>query len=140
MFLLFCPVLGVLAEYSCVPAVGLDHGAIPPCNSCALRSHSCGLLFVHYSQITFGYSVCPTSRSCAQRWLAELCSCCSVLGVFAEHSCIPAVGLDHGVIPPCNSCTLSSHSCGRLFVYYSRMSFGYSVCPNQSVLCSAVAC
>ena len=46
------------------------------------------------------------------------------IGVFAEYSCIPAVGLDHGAIPPCNSCTLSSHSCGRIFVHYPLIKFG----------------
>ena len=46
------------------------------------------------------------------------------LCVFAEYSCIPALCLDHGATPPCNSCTLSSHSCGRIFVHYPQIKFG----------------
>ena len=79
--------IGVFAEYSCIPALCLDHGAIPPCNSCALRSHSCGHLFVHDPEWYSGIPFVHTRWSCAQRWLAELCSCYSVLsfGAFAEY-------------------------------------------------------
>ena len=62
-----------------------------------------------------------------------------ILQCFVDRTRTSALCLDHGAIPPCNSCALRSHSCGCLFVYYSRITFGYSVCPHQSVLCSAVA-